>query len=113
MPASWKASIGRAIDEMERCIVPNGTLVIIETLGTGSTTPRPPSDALAEYYAWLETRGFVRTAIRTDYRFPNVDAAAEATGAFFGKDMAERVRREGWATIPECTGIWSKRTSSS
>jgi uncharacterized protein len=110
MPANWQETVARAIAEMERCVVPGGSVVVIETLGTGSAEPRAPSEALAEYYAWLEERGFARTAIRTDYRFADVDAAAEATRVFFGQDMAERVRRERWAQIPECTGVWSKKT---
>jgi uncharacterized protein len=109
MPDSWQAAIGLAISEMQRCLAPGGTLIVVETLGTGCTTPRAPNDALAEYYAWLADRGFARTSIRTDYLFPDAATAAERIGAFFGPELAERVRREGWARVPEHTGLWSKR----
>ena len=84
---------------------------MIETLGTGEERPRPPSPELAEYYAWLEgEQGMERLAIRTDYRFPDAAAAARATGFFFGGEFAARVQREGWSRIPECTGLWWRRT---
>jgi ubiquinone/menaquinone biosynthesis C-methylase UbiE len=107
---TWRASIGRCLDEMERAIRPGSAIVVIETLGTGAESPAPPSPELADYYAWLEQeRGFERTALRTDYQFPDVEAAARTTGLFFGPEFAERVRREGWSRVPECTGIWSRR----
>lgn len=110
LPDGWRESIGRALDEMERATRPGGALLVIETLGTGFEEPRPPSPELAEYYAWLEAdRGFTRRAIRTDYQFPDVATAAEVTGFFFGESFAEEVRRKGWARVPECTGIWSRK----
>jgi uncharacterized protein len=111
MPDNWKDTIGLALSEMQRCLVPGGTIIVIETLGTGSSTPCAPNEALREYYAWLEERGFVRSAIRTDYNFPDVNTAAEVTGVFFGSDFSARVTREGWARIPECTGVWRKQES--
>lgn len=109
MPEHWRDEITRAIDEMRRALTPDGTLVIIETLGTGSAEPRPPNDSLAEYYTWLEhVHGFTRKTIRTDYRFTDVDRAAEVTGFFFGEDFARRVRSEQWSRVPECTGVWSR-----
>ena len=106
----WKDEIGAALDRMEAALVPGGALAIIETLGTGSTEPAPPSAGLAEYYRWMETeRGMTRTAIRTDYVFPDVETAAAVTGAFFGEAFAERVRQAGWFRVPECTGIWERR----
>jgi uncharacterized protein len=112
MPASWRDTIGLALSEMQRSLVPGAPLMVIETLGTGSATPSAPNEALGEYYAWLEQQGFTRAAIRTDYQFPDVETAAEVTGFFFGSDFAARVRREGWARIPECTGIWHRRASA-
>ncbi|MBI2895495.1 MAG: class I SAM-dependent methyltransferase [Deltaproteobacteria bacterium] len=103
----WRDEIGAALDRMVQALRPSGTLVVIETLGTGETRPRPPDAGLAEYQAWLEDdRGFVRTVIRTDYRFDDVETAARVTGRFFGDAFAERVRNERWTTVPECTGIW-------
>ncbi|MFT3765210.1 MAG: class I SAM-dependent methyltransferase [Minicystis sp.] len=110
MPDDWKDAVGHALAEMRRALRPGGTMIVIETLGTGREDPLPPSAALAEYYDWLEgEHGMTRAAIRTDYAFPDVATAAATTGFFFGEDFGERVRREGWSRIPECTGLWWKR----
>ena len=108
---AWRETITRALAELDRALRPGGTLVVIETLGTGEERPRPPSPELAEYYAWLEgEQGMERLAIRTDYRFPDPQTAARATGFFFGGEFAARVQRENWSRIPECTGLWWRRT---
>jgi ubiquinone/menaquinone biosynthesis C-methylase UbiE len=113
MAEGWRAEIAAALAEMDRALVPGGALVIIETLGTGREEPEPPSPALAAYYAWLEQeQGMTRTWIRTDYVFPDVATAARTTGFFFGEAFGERVSREGWRRIPECTGVWSRRARS-
>ena len=110
---TWRETIARALAELDRALRPGGTLIVIETLGTGEERPRPPSTALAEYYAWLEgEQGMERMAIRTDYRFPDPEAAARATGFFFGEEFAARVRHERWSRIPECTGLWWRRTAA-
>jgi ubiquinone/menaquinone biosynthesis C-methylase UbiE len=112
MPEGWRVSIGRALSEMRRALQPVGTIVIIETLGTGREDPLPPTPELAEYYAWLEREhGFERSDIRTDYLFGSVDEAAEVTGFFFGDDFGRLVRERGWRRVPECTGLWSRRYS--
>lgn len=108
LPDGWREAIGAALAEMKRTLRPGGTLIIIETLGTGREEPAPPNPALAEYYAWMEAdQGLIRRALRTDYAFPDVERAATVTGFFFGAAFAERVRREQWRRIPECTGLWS------
>jgi len=107
MPDAWREHVGRALSEMKRALKPGGTLIVIETLGTGSSEPKPPSPELAEFYAWLASQhGFAQRAIRTDYAFPSVARAAEVTGFFFGADFARRVESERWTRIPECTGLW-------
>lgn len=104
---AWRAEIGRAVAEMRRVLRPGGTAIILETLGTGSETPHPPSETLAAYYTWLENEhGFTRQWIRTDYRFASLEEADELTRFFFGDDMADRVVAESLVTLPECTGIW-------
>ena len=109
----WRDAIGRAIAEMDRALQPGGTLIVIETLGTGRETPHPPSPELAEYFAWLEgEQGMRRDVIRTDYAFPDAETAAVATGFFFGAEFAARVREHNWARIPECTGLWSRARRS-
>lgn len=107
MQDSWQDEVGRALGEMQRVTRPGGQVVIVETLGTGSTEPSPPTPELGQYYDLLEGKyGFERAAFRTDYSFDSVEEAAQVTGRFFGQDFAARVREEGWRTVPECTGLW-------
>lgn len=106
MPDGWRAEIGAALDEAARVVAPGGAIVVIETLGTGAARPAPPSEALAEYYAFLEGRGFVRSEVATDYAFASVEEAARVLGAFFGEAMAARIEAAGWRRVPEWTGIW-------
>ena len=106
----WQAQIGSVLREMHRAAGPGGTLVIMETLTTGSLTPAPPSQELAEYYAWLEGEwGFQREAIPTDYQFESVDQAVAYTEFFFGEQLASDIRRNNWSRLPEWTGVWSKK----
>ncbi len=108
-PDRWRDEIGAMVDEMQRILKPGGTAIILETLGTGSESPAPPSPGLATYYQWLETeRGFSSAWIRTDYQFSTVPEADELTRFFFGDALADRVLREGLLIVPECTGIWWK-----
>ena len=113
MPDDWQHQISLALGEMRRALRPGGTLIVVETLGTGSEVPAPPSPQLAEYFAWLEgAHGLKPRAIRTDYRFADVETAAAITGFFFGDAFGARVCREGWSRVPECTGLWSTRTAA-
>jgi ubiquinone/menaquinone biosynthesis C-methylase UbiE len=108
-PDGWKMYIGNAIAEMERVITPGGTIVIIETLGTGYESPTPSAE-LSEVYAWLEAdNGFTRQVLQTDYAFPDVETAARVCGAFFGEKMSQRIVEKKWARVPEHTGLWSRQ----
>jgi len=113
-PEDWQVQIGAVLEEMHRAAKAGGALIIIETLTTGSLTPAPPTVKLAEYYAWLEEEwGFTRQAIPTDFGFASVEAAVEATEFFFGTELAQAIRANAWARLPEWTGVWSKRLSVS
>lgn len=106
----WQLQMGLILHEMERVAVPNGRIVILETLSTGSLVAAPPTPELAEYYAWLEEEwGYSRHVVQTDYQFASVDQAAEMTEFFFGPDLAELIRENSWARLPEWTGVWWKR----
>ncbi len=105
-PDDWRARVRRAITAMMRAVVPGGRVVVIETLGTGHETPSV-APALAPYFALLESEGFTRTALRTDYAFESAVAAERSARFFFGDVMGDRVRDAGWSRVPECTGVWT------
>jgi ubiquinone/menaquinone biosynthesis C-methylase UbiE len=109
-PADWKEHMSRALREMHRLVASQGWLIVLETMTTGSLTPAPPNQDLAEYYAWLEQDwGFSRRVISTDYQFSDVEEATKRTEFFFGAELAAAIRSHGWSRLPEWTGIWSKQ----
>jgi ubiquinone/menaquinone biosynthesis C-methylase UbiE len=106
-PDSWRQKIDQAVQQMQRVLRPHGTMIIIETLGTGYESPHPPTGALADYYAMLETEyGFASTWIRTDFEFESAAEAAERLHFFFGDELADRMVHENVKFLPECTGLW-------
>jgi ubiquinone/menaquinone biosynthesis C-methylase UbiE len=112
-PEDWRKQIGSVIREMQRVCAPGGALIIFETLTTGSLAPAPPSEALAEYYLWLESAwGFARQTLSTDYQFESVAQAVEWTEFFFGPELSEKIRANNWARLPEWTGMWSLNAPS-
>jgi len=105
-PEPWTGPVDSSLGEMERVVRPGGTMLLIETLGTGCETPAPPTDRLAAFYAYLEAKGFVRNWVRTDYQFASRREAEELAGPFFGGAVLGRMA--GDLVLPECTGLWSK-----
>ena len=103
---SWRRELGRALGEMKRVLRPGGSIILLETLGTGHETPSPPNE-LSAYLNFLEDEaGFSSTWIRTDYLFRSLEEARELTTFFFGEGMVDRVIGTAPALLPECTGIW-------
>ena len=108
-PDNWRAHVRAAVGSMLRVVKPGGAVIILETLGTGSETPQPPTEALAQYYQLLEDEfGFTRQWVRTDFKFASVEEGATLTRFFFGDGLADRVIAEQRMVLPECTGIWSR-----
>lgn len=106
-PDTWQTVIGQAIASMQRILRPTGSLILIETMGTGTETAVAPHAGLAAYYAWLETDlGFAHTTIPTDYQFTSVAEAIELTQFFFGDALAEKIQQQQLTILPEFTGIW-------
>jgi len=106
-PDRWQREVERALRALSAAVRVGGRLIVIETLGTGAATPSAPSPQLAEYHAWLEReQGFHRDEIRTDYRFASPEEAVEVLAFFFGAELVATIRSQGWARVPECTGIW-------
>lgn len=108
---AWQTELGKALAEMRRVVRPGGTLVILETLGTGFEKPTPP-ESLEPYFACLEIQGFTSKWIRTDYRFTSVEEARALTMFFFQHDMSDKLLSREPAILPECTGIWWKRVEA-
>lgn len=108
-PDRWRDEMGKALGEMQRVLRPGGTIILLETLGTGRETPQAPTEGLAELYAWLEgDLGYQSTSIRTDYQFESLAEAEQLTRFFFGDALADEVVRKNWVILPECTGVWWK-----
>lgn len=106
--ANWQFDLQAGLDEVNRILRPGGTVILLETLGTGSETPTPPGH-LGGYYAWLTEAGFERGWMRTDYRFESLAEAVELSTFFFGEEMGRRVRKKQRVIVPECTGIWHRK----
>ena len=105
----WKMQMGKIFEEMNRMATPGGALIVLETMSTGSTEPAPPTEGLAEYYQWMETRwGFRRQVIQTDYQFQDIEQAVAYTEFFFGAELAQTIRKNNWVRLPEWTGVWGK-----
>jgi ubiquinone/menaquinone biosynthesis C-methylase UbiE len=102
---SWKQAVISGLAEIARILRPGGKLILIETLGTGRTTPRAPAE-LRAYYDTLAEQGFRSLWIRTDYRFKNRQEAEELSGFFFGRQVLSALSEEEQPVLPECTGIW-------
>ena len=106
--ADWQSALQDGLREIERITRPGGTVIIIETLGTGNEKPNPP-EHLSGYFDWLSESGFERGWMRTDYRFESLEEAVELSTFFFGEEMGQEVRESNWIILPECTGVWWKK----
>jgi len=106
---SWRAPIEAALREMLRALRAGGSAVVIETLGTGHTTPFAPPLELARYYSVLEGEyGFARAWVRTDYEFPTADEGERLVRFFFGEERARVFASSRGTSMPECTGVWTR-----
>ena len=86
------------------------TMIIIETLGTNADSSTPPHEKLGLFYETLvHTHDFSQHVIRTDYQFDSNEEAADILGFFFGDDMKQSVLARGTSTIPEWTGVWTRK----
>lgn len=104
---TWQQELEKAFREIHRVLRPGGTIIIIETQGTGFETPHPP-EHLHHYFKYLTDKGFEHFWIRTDYRFKDPEEAINTVRFFFGETLAKEVKKKGWVVLPECTGFWYK-----
>ncbi|MFL7837790.1 MAG: class I SAM-dependent DNA methyltransferase [Candidatus Promineifilaceae bacterium] len=104
-PRPWRDPLHGVIGRFQQLLRQNGIIIILDTQGTGFTTPHPPDD-LRDYFDFLGELGFQSRWIRTDYEFSSVQEAEELTRFFFGEELANQVVEAGSVILPECTGIW-------
>ncbi|PWB75771.1 MAG: class I SAM-dependent methyltransferase [Anaerolineales bacterium] len=104
-PETWRAELGKWLGEMKRVLRRGSHIVLFESLGTGNETPIQ-LEHLKEYYPWLDEAGFQNKWIRTDYEFASLEEAEELSRFFFGDELGDKVRQNGWVILPECTGVW-------
>lgn len=103
----WQSELKLALKEMQRILKPGGTLIILETMGTGTESPNPPADLLA-YFDYLKQDGFSSTWFRTDYKFESYEEARRLSSFFFGDEIVSKIQVGQSVILPECTGIWWK-----
>lgn len=99
--AAWFSELhGRLLGMLSR----QGSIIVLETLGTLTEAPRAPGPVLTEFYALLEEGfGYARTVLDTSYRFDDSEEARRIIGFFFGGAMASRI---DVPLVPEYTGLW-------
>jgi ubiquinone/menaquinone biosynthesis C-methylase UbiE len=102
---NWEKTLEQGLEEIKRLLRIGGSVIIIESLGTGNTEPII-IDKLAKYLDYLEKAGFQRSWIRTDYQFRDREEADKLVEFFFGKEMLEIIVQLDKPILPECTGIW-------
>ena len=108
--AVWNQENGQAeldkwLAEMKRVLRKDGTIILLESLGTGNEEPIR-LEHVESTYQWLDGNGFENKWIRTDYKFESLDEAIELSSFFFGDELGDKVRRNQWVILPECTGVW-------
>jgi ubiquinone/menaquinone biosynthesis C-methylase UbiE len=107
-PENGKTELDKWLAEMKRVLRKDGMVILFESLGTGNEEPvRLEHVELA--YQWLDANGFENKWIRTDYKFESIDEAVELARFFFGDELGQKVERNHWVILPECTGVWWRK----
>lgn len=105
---AWRVQLGKWLAEMKRVLKPGSFIILFESLGTGNESPIK-LEHLKDFYPWLDEVGFQNKWIRTDYKFDSLDEAEYLSRFFFGNDLGDKVRKNNWIILPECTGVWWKK----
>jgi ubiquinone/menaquinone biosynthesis C-methylase UbiE len=111
--AVWNQENGQVeldtwLNEMKRVLRKDGTIILFESFGTGNEEPIR-LEHVESTYQWLDANGFDKKWIRTDYKFESLDEAMELSRFFFGDELGEKVERNHWVILPECTGVWWRK----
>jgi ubiquinone/menaquinone biosynthesis C-methylase UbiE len=107
-PKTWQGEMEKWLGEMKRVLNGGGSIILLESLGTGHESPAE-LDHLKDFYRWLDEAGFQKKWIRTDYQFESLDEAEYLARFFFGDELGEKVKQNNWVILPECTGVWWKK----
>lgn len=107
-PETWKAELEKWLGEMKRVLRPGSFIVLYESLGTGNESP-VRLEHLEKFYPWLDETGFQNKWIRTDYQFKSLEEAEFLSRFFFGDELGDKVKKNKWEILPECTGVWWKQ----
>jgi precorrin-6B methylase 2 len=99
----------KLLNNINQITTDNSVKILIETLGTNVKDPEINNTDLIEFYSLLEEEyAFVKTIVKTDYKFNDYREAAQIMGFFFGEEMKDKVLESKSAVVPEYTGIWIK-----
>jgi ubiquinone/menaquinone biosynthesis C-methylase UbiE len=104
-PETVRSELEKWLGEMKRVLRPNSHIVLFESLGTGNELPIRLTH-LKDYYPWLDEAGFQNKWVRTDFKFDSLEEAEFLSRFFFGDGLADRVKKNNWVILPECTGVW-------
>lgn len=107
-PENGQAELDKWLVEMKRVLRRDGMIIIFESLGTGNEEP-VRLEHVESTYRWLDANGFESKWIRTDYKFASLEEAIELSRFFFGDELGDKVERNHWVILPECTGVWWRK----
>ena len=101
------AELDKWLIEMRRVLQKSGTIILFESLGTGNESP-VRLEHVEPTYQWLDENEFQNKWIRTDYQFESLEEAEELSRFFFGDELGDKLLKNNWIVLPECTGVWWK-----
>jgi ubiquinone/menaquinone biosynthesis C-methylase UbiE len=104
-PETWRNELEKWRFEMKRVLRPGSFIVLFESLGTGNESPIK-LEHLKDYYPCLDEAGFQNKWVRTDYKFESIEEAENLSRFFFGDELGDKVLKNQWLVLPECTGVW-------
>eukprot|EP00123_Amoebidium_parasiticum_P019352 comp24694_c0_seq1/m.46839 comp24694_c0_seq1/g.46839 ORF comp24694_c0_seq1/g.46839 comp24694_c0_seq1/m.46839 type:complete len:112 (+) comp24694_c0_seq1:389-724(+) len=102
----WKKEMDMVFAQIDRVLKPGGSIVLLETLGTGTAEPNRLG---GWYHDYLRENWFRMEWFRTDYLFESVDEAFMLARFFWGKGVAEGIRKKGELRLQECTALWQRK----
>jgi SAM-dependent methyltransferase len=101
-------TVDRLVSACIKRLNPGGTIILVESLGTGREEPGAPTESLARFHKRLEnTHSFHKKVLSTDYHFSSNEEAERITGYFFGENFRKNLTFAVSGVVKEYTGVWS------